>query len=155
MEYYWVIKNRHGFSWWPSGWKSAWQCGAHRFDPWSGRIPTCCRATKPICHDCWSPCTLEPVLSNKGQGNETPTCSNEDQVQPQKGPAQLLLPWGHFPQPLHVRIIQLGWIFQWLLGHKGVQAILWSTRIRIPQGAFDKHESLLGFVDRLVFAWIS
>ena len=25
--------------WWSSGWTSACQCGGHRFDPWSGKIP--------------------------------------------------------------------------------------------------------------------
>ena len=60
--------------------KRACQCKRLGFDPWS----TCCRATKPMCHNYWAwaldpgtrnycahvpqlwgPCTLQPVLSNK------------------------------------------------------------------------------------------
>ena len=38
-------------------------CKGPWFDPWSGRIPYCCRASKPVCHNCWA-CTLEPMSCN-------------------------------------------------------------------------------------------
>ena len=28
--------------------------GGHEFDPWSGKTPTCCEATKSVRHNCWA-----------------------------------------------------------------------------------------------------
>ena len=63
---------RGGLLWWLSGEESACRCRRHGFIPWSGKDPTCLRATKPLHHNCWawekqllSPRTLEPVLLNK------------------------------------------------------------------------------------------
>ena len=36
--------------WWLSDKESTCQCKTHGFDPWS----TCCRATKPMCHNYWA-----------------------------------------------------------------------------------------------------
>ena len=53
---------------------------------------TCLVATKPTCHDCWSPHILEPVFCNKRSHciekplpcnyRVAPACSREDPVQP-------------------------------------------------------------------------
>ena len=48
-----------GLSWWLSGKESAYQCRRHGFNPWSGRIPTHCRALGPRHHNYWA-CALEP-----------------------------------------------------------------------------------------------
>ena len=48
-----------GLSWWLSGKESACQCRRHGFHPWSGRIPTLCRALGPLHHNYWA-CALEP-----------------------------------------------------------------------------------------------
>ena len=37
---------------------SASQCRGHGFYPWSRDDPLCCRATKPGCHNYWSPCCI-------------------------------------------------------------------------------------------------
>ena len=47
--------------------ESSCQCRRYGFDPWSGKIPTCHRATKPVCHNCepmlwsWEPQILKPT----------------------------------------------------------------------------------------------
>ena len=43
----------------PSGKESTYKFRRHRFDPWSGRIPQCYRATKPVWPNYWA-CALEP-----------------------------------------------------------------------------------------------
>ena len=39
---------------------------------------TCCRATKPMCHNCWAH-ALEPALCNKSYHNEKPMHHNQEQ----------------------------------------------------------------------------
>ena len=40
---------------------------------------TCLGATKPMCHNCWSLCTLEPMVHNKrSNSNEKPTHHNRE-----------------------------------------------------------------------------
>ena len=39
-----------GLLWSFSDDESACQYRGHGFDPWSGKIPQCLRATKPVCH---------------------------------------------------------------------------------------------------------
>ena len=40
--------------WWLIGKESTCQCRRHGFDPWSGKIPTCLRANKPMYHRYWT-----------------------------------------------------------------------------------------------------
>ena len=41
--------------------------------------PTCRGAAKPVCHNYWSPRTLEPMLHNKrSHHSETPAHHNEE-----------------------------------------------------------------------------
>ena len=63
---------KEGLSWWSRGWESACWCRGHSFDPWSrkmshakGQLSLCATTTEPMCHNCWNPCTLEPMLHNK------------------------------------------------------------------------------------------
>ena len=42
-----------GLPWWSSGWESTCQYRRHRYNPWSGRIPTCYLATRPMWHSYW------------------------------------------------------------------------------------------------------
>ena len=70
--------NRWGLPWWRSGWESACQCRAHRFGPWSGRIPHAAERLGP-----WTtitePACLEPVLRNKrGRDSEGPAHCDEE-----------------------------------------------------------------------------
>ena len=70
--------------WWLSGKESTCQCKRHRFNPSSGKIPHAAEqlslctttiepvlwslgaaTTEPMCHNYWSPCSLEPLLSKK------------------------------------------------------------------------------------------
>ena len=67
-----------GLPWWRSGWESACQCRAHRFEPWSGRIPHAAEHLGP-----WAtiaePARLEPVLHNKrGRDGERPVHRDEE-----------------------------------------------------------------------------
>ena len=73
---------------------------ATRFRSLIWEDPTCRRATRPVCHNYWRPCSLHPVLHNKrSHRNEKPenlkqrtaaachnlrkpTCSNEDPAHP-------------------------------------------------------------------------
>ena len=43
---------------------------------------TCHRATKPMCCNYWSLCSLQPVLCKRSHCNGKPVCSNEDTRQP-------------------------------------------------------------------------
>ena len=52
-----------GLPGWLSGKESSCQCRRHGFDPWSGKISTSHRATKPACHSCWA-CALELGAAN-------------------------------------------------------------------------------------------
>ena len=63
-----------GLLWWSAGWETSCQHRGHRFNPWSGnKDPTWQGATKPMCHNSWSPCGLEPVLrSKRSHCNEKP-----------------------------------------------------------------------------------
>ena len=56
-------KRSFRFLWWLSGKESICQCRRHVFGPWSGKIPTCRRATKPVSHSYWA-YALEPMCSN-------------------------------------------------------------------------------------------
>ena len=63
---------KEGLSWQSRGWESACWCRGHSFNPWSrkishakGQLSLCAATTEPMCHNCWSPCTLEPMLHNK------------------------------------------------------------------------------------------
>ena len=71
---------------WCSDEESTCQCRGPGFNPWSGKIPTCRRATKPACHNYQahvpqllkSAC-LEPMLCNKrSHRNEKPAYHNEE-----------------------------------------------------------------------------
>ena len=67
-----------GLPWWRSGWESACQCGAHGFEPWSGKIPHATEQLGP-----WAtttePARLEPVLCNKrGRDSERPAHRDEE-----------------------------------------------------------------------------
>ena len=42
------LKSSLGLPWWLSGEESACHCRKHRINPWSRKIPTCGRATKPM-----------------------------------------------------------------------------------------------------------
>lgn len=53
MEYYWVTKQTWIFLW-PPVVEICLAVWGTQVWSWSGRIPTCCRATKPICHNYWS-----------------------------------------------------------------------------------------------------
>ena len=79
-----------GLPWWLSGEESASQCRRHGFSPWSGKIPHAMErlspritttmpvlwspgatTAEPVCHNYWSPRTLEPVLRNKRSPHTT------------------------------------------------------------------------------------
>ena len=67
-----------GLPWWRSGWESACQCRAHRFEPWSGKFPHAAEQLGP-----WAtttePARLEPVLRNKrGRDSERPAHHDEE-----------------------------------------------------------------------------
>ena len=57
--------------WWLSGKESASQCGRHRFDPWSGKIPhtleqlsSCAISTEHVAYNKISHCYEKPTHHN-------------------------------------------------------------------------------------------
>jgi len=92
------VKQRR-LPWWLRGKESTCQCRAHRFDPWSRKIPPaaeqlspCARttdpglespeapSTEPMCHNDWSACNQDPVLHSKTcHCNEKPVQLSRDE----------------------------------------------------------------------------
>ena len=72
------IKTQTGLPWWRSGYESACQCGAHGFEPWSGKIPHAAEQLSP-CTTTAEPARLAPELRNKrGRDSERPAHRNEE-----------------------------------------------------------------------------
>ena len=87
---------------WLSGKESACRCRWHRIPSLDWEDPTCQETNKPTCHNycalkagshnCWSLCTLEPVLRNK-RSLHTATSKYPYSPPPEKSPH------GGEPQP--------------------------------------------------------
>ena len=87
-----------GLPWWLSGKESTCQCKSHGFNPWSRMIPHASEqlsqwatTTEPMCCNNWSPCVLEPLLSQQEKLTqwETQTWqlqSSPCSLQPEKNP---------------------------------------------------------------------